>query len=147
MVMKYWLVKTEPGTWSWSDHLKAPRKTAEWDGVRNHQAKLNLMAMKKGDRAFFYHSGKEKAVVGTLRVVREYYPDPTDTTDRFGMVDFRAEQTMKTPVTLAQIKADSRVGNMVLIKNTRLSVQPVDAASWRLICRMGGAERYEGVSA
>ena len=132
--MKYWLVKSEPNTWSWDDHVKA--KVAEWDGVRNHQAKQNLMAMRKRDRAFFYHSGKERAILGIVKVVKEYYPDPTDKTDQFGMVDFEVVRPLKTQVTLAQIKADSRLNQMVLLRNSRLSVQPVDADAWKLICKM-----------
>jgi predicted RNA-binding protein with PUA-like domain len=134
--MNYWLVKSEPETWSWADHVADG--TSEWDGVRNHQAKLNLQAMKRGDRAFFYHSGKEKQIVGIVRVVKTYYPDPTDKTDRFGMVDFKVVKPLKNPVTLARIRQDKRLNDLPLIKNTRLSVQPVDDASWQIICNMGG---------
>jgi len=133
--MKYWLVKSEPNTWSWQEHVE--KGVEPWDGVRNHQAKQNLMAMSNGDHAFFYHSGQDKRIVGTLTVVRQYYPDPTDESGKFGMVDFKADQPLKTSVTLAQIKAQPRLGEMTLVKNSRLSVQPVDAASWKLICRMG----------
>lgn len=133
--MKYWLIKSEPSTWSWADHVRAG--TTEWDGVRNHQAKLNLQAMARGDEALFYHSGKEKRIMGFVNVVRTYYPDPTDPTGRFGMVDFKAAGPMNAPVTLAQIKADNRLANLALVRNTRLSVQPVDAASWKIICSKG----------
>ena len=136
--MAYWLVKSEPNTWSWQDHVKAG--TAEWDGVRNHQAKRNLQAMKVGDRAFFYHSGKDKAIVGMVKVVKPYYPDPTDKSGQFGMVDFKVEQTFNEPVTLAQVKAESRLKDMTLVRNSRLSVQPVDAASWKLVCKLGGVK-------
>ena len=99
--------------------------------------------MARGDKALFYHSGQEKQIVGIVSVVKTYYPDPTDPTGRFGMVDFKAGGPLKTPVTLARIKADKRLKDLALVKNTRLSVQPVDAPSWRIICRMG-KERHEG---
>jgi predicted RNA-binding protein with PUA-like domain len=99
--MDYWLVKSEPGAWSWDDHVRAG--VAEWDGVRNHQASNNLKAMKVGDKALFYHSVNEKQIVGVLEVVKEYYPDPTDPSGRFGMVDFRAVAPVETPVTLADV--------------------------------------------
>ncbi len=134
--MNYWLVKSEPGAWSWDDHVKAG--TAEWDGVRNHQAANNMKAMKKGDRAFFYHSVNEKQIVGTLQVSKEYYPDPTDKSGRFGMVDFKAIEALKAPVTLADIKADPHLSELPLVKQSRLSVMPIDAKSWKLICKMGG---------
>ena len=134
--MKYWLVKSEPGAWSWDDHVKAG--TAEWDGVRNHQACANMKAMKKGDRAFFYHSVKEKQVVGLLEVTKEYYPDPTDKSDRFGMVDFKALKPVENPVTLAEIKATPELENMALVRQSRLSVMPVAAKEWRLILKMSG---------
>jgi predicted RNA-binding protein with PUA-like domain len=133
--MAYWLVKSEPGAWSWDDHVKA--KVAEWDGIRNYQADNNMKAMKKGDRAFFYHSVNEKQVVGILEVVKERYPDPTDATGRFGMVDFKAVKPMSEPVTLAQIKAEPGLGEMALVRQTRLSVMPVTAAEWRTILKLG----------
>ena len=134
--MAYWLVKSEPGAWSWDDHVKAG--VAEWDGIRNHQAAANMKAMKVGDRAFFYHSVNEKCVVGILEVVTEYYPDPTDPTMRFGMVDFKAVTPVKDPVTLRQIKDDGRLDHLALVRQSRLSVMPVDAAAWRIICGMAG---------
>ena len=134
--MNYWLVKSEPGAWSWDDHAKAG--VAEWDGVRNHQACNNMKAMRNGDRAFFYHSVNEKQIVGILEVVREYYPDPTDESGRFGMVDFRAVAPVTTPVTLAQIKADPRLAEMALVRQSRLSVMPVTAAEWSLLCGLAG---------
>lgn len=134
--MAYWLVKSEPGAWSWEDHVKAG--VAEWDGVRNYQANNNMKAMKKGDRAFFYHSVNEKRIMGTLEVVREHYPDPTDESGRFGMVDFKALTPAKTPVTLAEIKAHPKLQNMALIKQSRLSVMPVSAAEWKVLCAMSG---------
>ena len=136
--MAYWLVKTEPGTWSWADHVKAG--TAEWDGVRNHQAANNLRAMKLGDRAFFYHSVKEKCVVGVLEVVREAYPDPGDPSGRFPMVDFKALYPFEVPVTLGSIKADERLSGMALMRQSRLSVMPVTPEEWQVICDLGGIE-------
>ncbi len=137
--MNYWLIKSEPGAWSWDDHVKAG--TAEWDGVRNHQAANNMKAMKIGDRAFFYHSVNEKRVVGVVEVAKEYYPDPTDPKGIFGMVDFKALDPMPTPVTLADIKSDERLHDLALIRQSRLSVMPIDAKSWKIICGMG---RYKG---
>ena len=132
--MKYWLVKSEPGAWSWDDHVKAG--TAEWDGVRSHQACNNMKAMKIGDRAFFYHSIKEKQVVGILEVSKEYYPDPTDKSERFGMVDFKALKSVGKPVTLADIKGTPELEGMWLVRQSRLSVSPVTAKEWRLILKM-----------
>lgn len=134
--MKYWLIKSEPGAWSWENHVDAG--TAEWDGVRNYQAANNMKAMKIGDRAFFYHSVNEKRVVGIVEVAKEYYPDPTDPKGVFGMVDFKAVAPMPTPVTLADIKSDERLQELPLIRQSRLSVMPIDAKSWKIICGMGG---------
>ncbi len=134
--MKYWLIKTEPGAWSWDDQVRDG--IAEWDGIRNHQAANNLKAMKQGDRVFFYHSVNEKRIVGIVEVVKEFYPDPSDKTERFGMVDVKAREPMPAPVTLAQIKDDARLEHLLLVRHTRLSVMPIDAKSWKLICRMGG---------
>jgi predicted RNA-binding protein with PUA-like domain len=136
--MAYWLVKSEPGTWSWDDQKKKGAKGDAWTGVRNHQAKAHLQAMKPGDRAFFYHSGDDKAVVGTVEVLKAAYPDPTDKTGAFVCVDLRATEGLKTPVTLAAIKAEASLKDMVLVKNSRLSVQPVTAAEWKKVCAMGG---------
>ena len=136
--MKYWLVKTGPGAWSWEDHAKAG--TAEWDGVRNHQACGNMKAMKLGDRAFFYHSVKEKQIVGLLEVAKEYYPDPTDKSERFGMVDFKALKPVEKPVTLAEIKATPELQDMSLVRQSRLSVCPVTAKEWRVILKMSGTK-------
>lgn len=134
--MAYWLVKTEPEAWSWDQQVKGGR--TNWDGVRNHQAANNLKAMKKGDLAFFYHSGEERQVVGVVRVSVEHRPDPKDATGKFVMVEMETVGPAKTPVTLARIKAEPRLADMVLVKNARLSVQPVDAAQWNLVCRMAG---------
>lgn len=132
--MAYWLIKSEPGTWSWQEH--ANKAADAWTGVRNHQAKAHLAAMKKGDRAFFYHSGEGKEIVGVSEVVREAYPDATDKTGAFVCVDFKAIEPMKTPVTLAAIKTEKQLANMVLVKNSRLSVQPVTAEEWKLVRKM-----------
>lgn len=132
--MAFWLMKSEPGAWSWDDQVKAG--AAEWDGVRNHQAANNMKAMRRGDLAFFYHSGDERRIVGIVEVVREYYPDPSDASGRFGMVDVKAVKPMKKPVGLAEIKAEPRLQELALVRQSRLSVVPVDDASWALICRM-----------
>jgi predicted RNA-binding protein with PUA-like domain len=136
--MKYWLMKSEPSAWSWEQQVK--KKVESWNGVRNYQAANNMKAMSLGDRAFFYHSVDEKRIVGIVEVVKLYYPDPTDETGRFGMVDVKALMPLKTPVTLAQIKAEPKLQHLPLIRQSRLSVLPVDAASWKLICKMGGVE-------
>ncbi len=133
--MAYWLMKSEPGAWSWDDQVRDG--VAEWDGVRNHQAANNMKAMKLGDRVFFYHSVNEKQVVGIAEVVKEYYPDPTDASGRFGMVDIKALKPMTKPVTLADIKVEPRLENLALVRQSRLSVLPVAAEEWRLICAMG----------
>ena len=133
--MAYWLMKTEPGTWSWDDQVRDG--TAEWDGVRNHQAALNLKAMKKGDRAFFYHSVNEKRIVGLVEIVKEAYPDPSDPAGRFVMVDVKALRPFKEPVTLADIKAEPRLADLALVRQSRLSVMPIGKEEWKLICAMG----------
>ncbi len=133
--MAYWLMKTEPGTWSWEDQVRDG--TAEWDGVRNYQASNNMKAMRVGDRVFFYHSVNEKRIVGIAEVVREYYPDPSDASGRFGMVDVKALLPMKKPVSLADIKAEPKLQDLALIRQSRLSVMPIDDEAWALICRMG----------
>ncbi|MBT6119078.1 MAG: EVE domain-containing protein [Rhodospirillaceae bacterium] len=132
--MAYWLIKTEPGTWSWEDQLRD--KVTFWDGVRNHQASNNMKAMKKGDQAFFYHSVDERRIVGIVEVVKEYYPDHTDDSGRFGMVDVKALRPVKEPVTLQQIKGDPRLAEMALVRQSRLSVCPVTAEQWKIICGM-----------
>lgn len=134
--MAYWLVKSEPDTWSWESHVK--KGADSWTGVRNHQAKAHLKAMKKGDRVFFYHSGDGKEIVGVSEVVKEAYADPTDKTGAFVCVDLKAVEPAKTPVTLAAIKADRALANMVLVKNSRLSVQPVTPDEWKSIRKMAG---------
>ena len=134
--MAYWLIKSEPDTWSWDQHVK--KGADAWTGVRNHQAKTHLKAMKKGDHAFFYHSGTGKEIVGVSEVVKEAYLDPTDKTNAFVCVDFKSVEALKKPVTLADVKADKKLADMVLVKNSRLSVQPVTADEWKAIRKMGG---------
>jgi len=137
--MAYWLLKTEPETFSWDDQLKRGAKGEPWSGVRNHQAKRNLMGMKKGERAFFYHSGEGKEIVGIVEVIREHYPDPTAKRgEPWVVVDVKATAPLKKPVTLAAAKAEPQLKSMVLVNNTRLSVQPVAAEEWKHICKMGG---------
>jgi predicted RNA-binding protein with PUA-like domain len=137
--MAYWLMKSEPGAWSWQQQVKAGAKGEAWSGVRNHQAKLNLMKMKKGDRAFFYHSNLDKAAVGVVEIIREAYPDPTAKAgEPWVVVDVRAIEALSRPVTLEAIKAEPKLKAMVLVNNTRLSVQPVTADEWKLVRKMGG---------
>jgi len=136
--MAYWLFKTEPEAWSWEQQQKKGAKGELWSGVRNHQAANNLKAMKKGDLGFFYHSGEERRIVGIVEVIGEYRPDPTDASGRFGLVDVKAVKDVPAPVTLAAIKAEPRLADTVLVKNSRLSVQPVKKEEWKLISKMGG---------
>ena len=136
--MNYWLFKTEPETWSW-EQQKAKGATGEpWSGVRNFAAAKNMKEMKRGERGFFYHSGKERRIVGIVQVIGEYRPDPTDESHRFGLVDVKAIKDFTRPVRLEEIKADKTFAQMALVKNSRLSVQPVTPAEWKLICEMGG---------
>jgi predicted RNA-binding protein with PUA-like domain len=139
--MSYWLVKSEPDSWSWDQQVKSGAKGTPWTGVRNFTARENLTKMKKGDRAFFYHSNVGKDIVGIVEVIREHYPDPTDKTGKFVVVDVKAVAPMPKPVTLADIKAEPRLADMALVKYSRLSVQPVTAQEWKLVCGMGG---YKG---
>jgi len=134
----YWLVKSEPSAWSWDQMVAAGRGGTGWTGVRNHLAKQQMMAMRKGDLAFFYHSNVGKEIVGVVEVIATYHPDPTDATGKFGMVDVRAVEPLKRPVTLEEIKADPRFADMALVKLTRLSVQPVSPEHWRAILALGG---------
>tara|TARA_B100001123_G_C15315234_1_gene1025895 strand:+ start:354 stop:773 length:420 start_codon:yes stop_codon:yes gene_type:complete len=133
--MKYWLLKSEPSTWSWSDQIKI--KKTMWDGVRNYQARNNLMEMKINDKCFFYHSMSEKRITGIVKIIREHYPDPTDKTKKFVAVDIRAVISLKKPVSLDQIKKEKKLSNIALVKQSRLSVMPIDKKSWDLICKMG----------
>lgn len=134
--MQYWLVKSEPDAFSWDQQVA--NGVEPWTGVRNHTAKLNLKAMQKGDRAFFYHSNEGKEIVGVVEVVREAYPDPTADSGDWVCVNMKAVAPMPKPVTLVAIKADPKLADMALVKLSRLSVSPVTKPQWDHICRMGG---------
>lgn len=139
--MQYWLIKTEPGTWSWEDQLAAPQKTTAWDGVRNYLANNHMKAMKKGDRCFFYHSVNEKQIVGIVEVVGVHEPDPSDATGKgFGMVRVKALAPLARPITLAEIKTHKALASMVLVNNSRLSVQPVTASEWQHILQLAESD-------
>ncbi|MEM0948382.1 MAG: EVE domain-containing protein [Pseudomonadota bacterium] len=135
--MRYWLFKSEPSTWSWDDQVAKGDAGEEWDGVRNYQARNHMRDMKLGDRGFFYHSQSEKAVVGLVEVCAESHPDSTTDDARWDCVDIKALRAMPTPVTLQTCKEDARLKDMVLVNNTRLSVQPVTADEWDVICELG----------
>ncbi len=134
--MAYWLFKSEPSTWSWDNQVAKGDAGEEWDGVRNYQARNNMRQMKKGDRGFFYHSQKDKEIVGIVEVIAEAHPDSTTDDDRWECVDIKAIGPLPRPVTLEQVKAEPRLSEMVLVNNTRLSVQPVSDAEWRIVCEM-----------
>ena len=136
--MNFWLFKSEPSTWSWNDQVAKGNIGEEWDGVRNYQARNNMRLMKLGDVGFFYHSQSEKAVVGTVEVCAEAHPDSTTDDDRWDCVDIKAVTPLVTPVTLEMCKSEPRLADMVLVNNTRLSVQPVTENEWKVICEMGG---------
>ena len=136
--MAYWLFKSEPEAYSWDDLVAEGRDY--WDGVRNHQAAGNMKKMRIGDRAFFYHSVGPREIVGIVEVVKEYYPDPTDASARFGMVDIAPVKPLARPVTLAQIKAEPRLSEIALVRQSRLSVMPIAPEHWALLCAMGGVE-------
>jgi predicted RNA-binding protein with PUA-like domain len=136
--MAYWLLKSEPDTWSYEDQKKKGAKGDAWTGVRNFTARRHLKEMKKGDRAFFYHTGDEKAVVGIVEVLREAYPDPTAKGEPWVVVDVKTVEVLPKPVTLAAIKDEAKLKDMALVKYSRLSVQPVADAEWKLVCKMGG---------
>ncbi|MEL6208210.1 MAG: EVE domain-containing protein [Pseudomonadota bacterium] len=138
--MRYWLFKSEPSTWSWDDQVAKGAAGEEWDGVRNYQARNFMREMTLGDLGFFYHSQKEKAVVGIVEVSAEVHPDSTTEDERWECVDIRAVRPFATPVTLDQIKGDEALGEMVLVKNSRLSVQPVTAEEWAKVCALGETE-------
>ena len=142
--MQYWLFKSEPSTWSWDDQVARGDKGEEWDGVRNYQARNFMRDMKTGDRGFFYHSQSDKAIVGTVEVIAEAHPDSTTDDDRWDCVDIKARVAFETPVSLDQIKGDERLAEMVLVKNSRLSVQPVTASEWKTICDLGGVPGEAG---
>lgn len=136
--MAYWLLKSEPDSWSYDDQKKKGAKGDAWTGVRNFTARRHLKEMKKGDRAFFYHTGDEKAVVGIVEVLREAYPDPTAKGEPWVVVDVKTVEALPKPVTLAAIKDEAKLKDMALVKYSRLSVQPVTDAEWKLVCKMGG---------
>ena len=132
--MKYWLLKSEPDAWSWDNQVK--EGASMWDGVRNYQARNNLKKMKKNDLCFFYHSVTEKSIVGIVKVVKEYYPDPTDKSDRFVVVDVKATKKLKNPVSLDQIKENIKLQDIALVKQSRLSVMPLKKTEWDIIIKM-----------
>ena len=138
MTKKYWLLKSEPNTWSWQDQNNV--KKDMWDGVRNYQARNNLIKMKKGDLCFFYHSVKERKIVGIVKVVKEHYQDPTDKLKKFVAVDVAKYKTLKYPVSLDKIKSEKKLSHLALIKQSRLSVMPIDNKSWKIILKMSDHE-------
>ncbi|MEM7619373.1 MAG: EVE domain-containing protein [Pseudomonadota bacterium] len=141
--MAYWLFKSEPNTWSWEDQVKAGKKGTEWDGVRNYQARNFMREMKIGDFGFFYHSMGEKSIVGLVKVIADAHPDSTDDTGKWECVDLAAVCAVPQSVTLHDIKSEPKLENMVLVNNSRLSVQPVTASEWKHVCKMCGmTEKY-----
>ena len=137
--MAYWLMKSEPGAWSWDQQVAKGAKGEAWSGIRNHQAKLNLMKMKKGDRVFFYHSNVGKEIVGIIEITGEAHPDPTAKAgEPWVVVDVRAIEPLPKPISIDAIKTEPKLKAMVLINNTRLSVQPVTPEEWKVVCKMGG---------
>ncbi len=136
--MRYWLFKSEPNTWSWDDQVAKGDSGEEWDGVRNYQARNNMREMKLGDRGFFYHSVNEKRIVGVVEVIAEAHPDSKTDDTRWECVDIKAIGPFETPVTLDDCKAEPRLAEMILVNNSRLSVQPVTEAEWKIVCEMGG---------
>ena len=137
-MMAYWLFKSEPEAWSWGQQKARGAIGEPWSGVRNYQAANNMKAMKKGDRGFFYHSVTEKRIVGIVEVIGNYRPDPTDETQKFGLVDVMAVCDVPNPVTLNDVKANPKLAGIALLRQSRLSVQPVSASEWKELCRMGG---------
>lgn len=135
--MRYWLFKSEPSTWSWEQQVARAEAGEEWDGVRNYQARNHMRDMSVGDRGFFYHSQKERAIVGLVEVIAAAHPDSTTDDERWDCVDIKALRPMTQPVTLDDIKAREELAEMVLVRNSRLSVQPVSASQWRIVCEMG----------
>ena len=134
--MSYWLFKSEPSTWSWTDQLNKGDEGEGWDGVRNYQASNNMKKMKKEDLGFFYHSVKEKRIVGIIKVIKEYHPDPTDVSNKFGMVTVKAVKTLKKSVSLSDIKQNNSLSDFIMLKQNRLSVLPVTSIQWKIICDM-----------
>ena len=139
--MAYWLLKSEPDAWSWDQMVKAGAKGTAWTGIRNHTAKLNMMKMKKGDRGFFYHSNVGKEIVGIVEVIKTAYPDPTAKAgEPWVCVDVKAIEPMPKPVTLAAIKAEPKLADIQLIRQSRLSLPAITDAEWKLVCKMGGCK-------
>ncbi|MDP6440404.1 MAG: EVE domain-containing protein [Pelagibacteraceae bacterium] len=138
--MKYWLLKTEPQNWSWKDQLKSKNQIAEWNGVRNYQASKNLKAMKKNDLCFFYHSGKEKRIIGIVRIIKEYFRDKTDKANKFVSVMVRGEDELSKPITLEKIKNDKFFKELALVKQSRLSVMEINTKYWKKICKMSNMD-------
>jgi predicted RNA-binding protein with PUA-like domain len=136
--MAYWLIKSEPDVWSFEQQKKKGAKGEAWTGVRNFTARRHLQEMKKGDRAFFYHSNVGKEIVGIVEVIKEAYPDPTAKGEPWVVVDVKAIEALPKPVTLAAVKAEKKLKDMALVKYGRLSVQPVTDTEWKLVCKMGG---------
>ncbi|MEE4187520.1 MAG: EVE domain-containing protein [Roseobacter sp.] len=136
--MAYWLFKSEPSTWSWDDQVAKGDAGEEWDGVRNYQARNFMRTMKRGDLGFFYHSQKEKSIVGIVEVIAEAHPDSTTEDDRWDCVDIKAVRPVKTPVSLEMVKQEPRLAEMALVKSSRLSVQPVQPEEWNILCEMAG---------
>ena len=133
--MNYWIIKSEPNNWSWNDQKKS--KITMWEGVRNYQARNNLIAMKKNDFCFFYHSVNERQIVGIVSISKEHYPDPTDKTGKFVVVNVKTVKSLPKPVSLQEIKDETKLLHIGLVKQSRLSVIPIDFPSWKLICKMG----------
>jgi predicted RNA-binding protein with PUA-like domain len=143
--MAYWLFKSEADTWSWADQKAKGEAGEEWNGVRNYQARNHMRAMKTGDLGFFYHSGSEKQIVGLVEVIAEAHSDSTDPTGTWQCVDIKAVRDLPRPVPLDEVKAEPRLGAMALVKNSRLSVQPVTPEEWSLVCTIGGLDPSEAV--
>ena len=140
--MKYWLLKTEPEDWSWTDQLNAKNKSIEWNGVRNYQATKNLRDMKKKDLCFFYHTGKEKKIVGIVKVIKEHFKDRSDNTGKFVSIIVRAEDELIKSVSLKQIKNDKFFKELILVKQSRLSVMEINIKYWKKICKMSKINSY-----
>ena len=135
--MKYWLLKTEPDEWSWKDQVKKNKKGAVWDGVRNFQARNNLKGMSINDLCFFYHTGKEKRIVGIVKVIKEFFIDTNDPSGKFGSIMVRSFKKFKLPVSLKHIKKHRLLKRLQLVRQPRLSVMSIDSKSWKIICKMG----------
>ncbi len=137
MAKSYWLIKTEPDEWSWEDQVKQKNEGSEWDGVRNFQARNYLKKMSLGDFSFFYHTGKEKKIIGIVEIIKEHFPDKKDETGKFVSIMVRSHKKFKCPVSLNDIKKHSLLRHLLLLKQSRLSVMSIDSKSWKIICKMG----------